>query len=165
MMKIKRMLMPVPKGFSLQALKLPKASSLFSRFFARSARPNGEESIDSVVSSGTVIRGDIAFTGVLRVDGYIEGRLEAQSEQALLVVGESATLRGDVSAVDAVICGLVEGNVVVQRFLELRPGARVIGDVTYCQIEMHVGASVDGRMVHAEDNTVQALLVPGLARA
>jgi len=81
------------------------------------------------------------------------------------VVGETATLRGDVSAVDAVICGLVEGNVVVQRFLELRPGARVIGDVTYCQIEMHVGASVDGRMVHAEDNTVQALIVPSLVRA
>ena len=157
--------MPVSKGFSLQSLKLPKAPNFFSRFFVRSARPNGEESIDSVVSSGTVIRGDIAFTGVLRVDGYIEGRLEAQSEQALLVVGETATLRGDVSAVDAVICGLVEGNVVVQRFLELRPGARVIGDVTYCQIEMHVGASVDGRMVHAEDNTVQALVIPGLGRA
>ena len=157
--------MPVSKGFSLQALKLPKAPNFFSRFFVRSARPNGEESIDSVVSSGTVIRGDIAFTGVLRVDGYIEGRLEAQSEQALLVVGETATLRGDVSAVDAVICGLVEGNVVVQRFLELRPGARVIGDVTYCQIEMQVGASVDGRMVHAEDNTVQALVIPGLGRA
>ena len=157
--------MPESKGFSLQAFKLPKASSMFSRFFERSPRPHGEESIDSVVSSGMVIRGDIAFTGVLRVDGYIEERLEAQSDQALLVVGETATLRGDVSAVDAVICGLVEGNVVVQRFLELRPGARVIGDVTYCQIEMHVGASVDGRMVHAEDNTIKALVVPSLARA
>ena len=157
--------MPVSKGFSLQSLKLPKPATLFSRFFVRSERPHGEESIDSVVSTGMVNRGDIAFTGVLRVDGYIEGRLEAQSEQALLVVGETATLRGDVSAVDAVICGLVEGNVVVQRFLELRPGARVIGDVTYSQIEMHVGASVDGRMVHAEDNTVQSLVVPGLARA
>ena len=157
--------MSVPKGFSLQAIKLPKPSALFSRFFERSARPHGEESIDSVVSSGMIIRGDIAFTGVLRVDGYIEGRLEAQSDQALLVVGETATLRGDVSAVDAIICGLVVGNVVVQRFLELRPGARVIGDVTYCQIEMHVGASVDGRMVHAEDNTIQALVVPTFSRA
>ena len=164
-MKFGRILIPVPKRFSLQALKLPKTSVLFSRFFERSKRPNGEESIDSVISKGMIIRGDIAFTGVLRVDGYIEGRLEAQSEQALLVVGETATLRGDVSAVDAVICGLVEGNVVVQRFLELRPGARVIGDVTYCQIEMHVGASVDGRMVHAEDNTVHALVVPSFSRA
>jgi len=164
-MKFGRILIPVPKRFSLQALKLPKSSALLSRFFERSKRPNGEESIDSVISKGTIIRGDIAFTGVLRVDGYIEGRLEAQSEQALLVVGETATLRGDVSAVDAVICGLVEGNVVVQRFLELRPGARVIGDVTYCQIEMHVGASVDGRMVHAEDNTVHALVVPSFSRA
>jgi hypothetical protein len=155
----------VPKRFSLQALKLPKTSALFSRFFERSQRPNGEESIDSVISKGMIVRGDIAFTGVLRVDGYIEGRLEAQSEQALLVVGETATLRGDVSAVDAVICGLVEGNVVVQRFLELRPGARVIGDVTYCQIEMHVGASVDGRMVHADDSTAHALVVPSFSRA
>lgn len=164
-MKFGRILILVPKRFSLQAFKLPKTSVLFSRFFERSKRPNGEESIDSVISKGTVIRGDIAFTGVLRVDGYIEGRMEAQSEQALLVVGETATLRGDVSAVDAVICGLVEGNVVVQRFLELRPGARVIGDVTYSQIEMHVGASVDGRMVHAEDHTVHALVVPSFARA
>ena len=164
-MKFGRFLIPVPKRFSLQALKLPKTTALFTHFFERSKRPNGEESIDSVVSKGMIIRGDIAFTGVLRVDGYIEGRLEAQSEQALLVVGETATLRGDVSAVDAVICGLVEGNVVVQRFLELRPGARVIGDVTYCQIEMHVGASVDGRMVHAEDNTLHALVLPSFSRA
>jgi cytoskeletal protein CcmA (bactofilin family) len=41
----------------------------------------------------------------------------------------------------------------------------VIGDVTYCQIEMHVGASVDGRMVHAEDNAVQALVIPGVGLA
>ena len=41
---------------------------------------------------------------------------------------------------------------MVQRYLELRPGSRVIGDVTYSRIEMHVGAHIDGRLVPVDDN-------------
>ena len=139
------------KKFSLAVFRLPKRETILSKWSARPTRPTGEESVDSVIAAGTTIRGDITFTGVMRIDGLIDGRVEAQSEQSLLIVGEQAHLRGDISAVDAVICGFVEGNVVIQRFLELRPGARVIGDVTYSRIEVHVGATVDGRMVHAED--------------
>jgi len=142
----------VSKKFPLPAVRLPKWPSVFAKLVKGPVRPSGEEPIDSVISAGTTIRGDIGFSGVMRIDGLIEGRVEAQSEQSLLIVGQQAHLKGDISAVDAVICGMVEGNVVVQRFLELRPGARVVGDVTYSRIEVHVGATVDGRMVHADDH-------------
>jgi cytoskeletal protein CcmA (bactofilin family) len=112
----------------------------------------GAEAIDSIIAAGTAVRGDVFFSGTLRVDGIVDGRIESGGDRALLVVGESAHLRGNISAVDAVVCGLVEGNIVVQRYLELRPGSRVIGDVTYIRIEMHVGAQIDGRLVPVDDN-------------
>lgn len=132
------------------------ASAVRGRSSARSPGPSltGSEGIDSMIAAGTALRGDIAFSGTLRIDGIVDGRIESRGDRALLVVGESAHLRGDISAVDAVVCGLIEGNVVVQRYLELRPGSRVIGDVTYSRIEMHVGARVDGRMVPVDDNLV-----------
>jgi cytoskeletal protein CcmA (bactofilin family) len=117
-----------------------------------SAALTGSEAIDSIIAAGTAVRGDVAFSGTLRIDGIVDGRIESGGDRALLVVGESAHLRGDISAVDAVVCGLVEGNIVVQRYLELRPGSRVIGDVTYSRIEMHVGAQIDGRLVPVDDN-------------
>jgi len=127
------------------------ASAVLGRPSASTAL-TGTEAIDSIIAVGTAVRGDVAFSGTLRIDGFVDGRIESGGDRALLVVGESAHLRGDISAVDAVVCGLVEGNIVVQRYLELRPGSRVIGDVTYGRIEMHVGAQIDGRLVPLDDN-------------
>jgi len=42
----------------------------------------------------------------------------------------------------------VVGPVISGGFLELQAKARVTGDVQYNTIEMHLGAVVEGRMVH-----------------
>jgi cytoskeletal protein CcmA (bactofilin family) len=47
-----------------------------------------------------------------------------------------------------VINGTVIGPVHSSDFLELQPRAKVTGDVEYATIEMHLGAIVQGRLVH-----------------
>jgi cytoskeletal protein CcmA (bactofilin family) len=47
-----------------------------------------------------------------------------------------------------VINGTVTGPVHSSEFLELQPKARVTGDVEYNTLEMHLGAVVQGRLVH-----------------
>jgi cytoskeletal protein CcmA (bactofilin family) len=64
------------------------------------------------------------------------------------VVSEHARIEGEVSVSHVVINGTVIGPVRSGEFLELQPKARVTGDVEYSSIEMHLGAVVQGRLVH-----------------
>jgi cytoskeletal protein CcmA (bactofilin family) len=56
-----------------------------------------------------------------------------------------------------VINGKVDGPVIADDYLELQPKARVTGDVTYKTLEMHVGAVLRGRLLHAEPGTASVV--------
>ena len=47
----------------------------------------------------------------------------------------------------------VSGAVTATDYLELQAKARVNGDVVYRTLEMHVGAIVQGKLIHAEPET------------
>jgi len=105
--------------------------------------------IDSLIGVGTKVVGDIAFGGGLRVDGEIKGNVSSLNEQSsTLVVSEHARIEGDISVSHLVINGTVEGSMCSSDFLELQPHARVTGDVQYNTIEIHLGAVIQGRLVH-----------------
>lgn len=111
--------------------------------------PKAQNRIDSLIGAGTSIEGDISFTGGLRIDGQIKGNVRAVGDQAsTLVVSEHARIEGEVSVSHVVVNGTVIGPVRSGEFLELQPKARVTGDVEYSSIEMHLGAVVQGRLIH-----------------
>jgi len=117
-------------------------------------KPAPQKRIDSLIGAGTTVDGDVTFTGGLRVDGSIRGRVTAiDNEQATLVVSEQARIDGEVRVSHVVINGTVNGPVVAKDYLELQGKARVNGDVTYRTLEMHVGAVVQGKLSHAEQET------------
>ena len=104
--------------------------------------------IDSLIGGGTVVTGDIVFSGGLRIDGTIKGNVHASSGDAsTLVISEQAKVCGEIRVSHLVINGAVEGPVHATDYLELQAKARVKGDIHYHRLEMHVGASVEGRLV------------------
>jgi cytoskeletal protein CcmA (bactofilin family) len=106
-------------------------------------------SIDSLIGVGTTLVGDVTFSGGLRVDGEIKGNVRGVSGQpATLVISENARVEGEVSVSHLVVNGTIIGPVHSSEFLELQTRARVTGDVEYSTIEMHLGAIVQGRLVH-----------------
>jgi cytoskeletal protein CcmA (bactofilin family) len=113
-------------------------------------RPNTPKSrIDTLVGAGTTITGDVVFSGGLRVDGEIRGNIRAVGEQtSTLVVSEHARIEGEIAVSHVVINGTVLGPVVSSGFLELQAKARVTGDLEYNSIEIHLGAVVQGKLVH-----------------
>ncbi|PKO83848.1 MAG: cell shape determination protein CcmA [Betaproteobacteria bacterium HGW-Betaproteobacteria-11] len=116
-------------------------------FGKKSGKPQGQ--IDTLIGAGTSITGDIAFTGGLRVDGEVKGNIHgASDQQTTLVVSEHARIEGEISVSHLVINGTVIGPAHASEFLELQGKARVTGDVEYSTIEMHLGAVVQGRLVH-----------------
>lgn len=105
--------------------------------------------IDSLIGAGTKIDGDITFTGGLRVDGEVKGNVRSTGDGGgTLVVSEHARIEGEIHVSHLVINGTIIGPVYSSDFLELQPRARVTGDVQYNSLEMHLGAIVQGRLVH-----------------
>ena len=117
-------------------------------FLKKSNKPLGR--IDSLIGAGTKVEGDVTFEGGLRVDGEIKGNvIHASGEQhSTLVVSEHARIEGEINVSHLVINGTVIGPVFSSELLELQAHARVTGDVQYNTIEIHLGAVVQGRLVH-----------------
>ena len=106
--------------------------------------------IDSLIGTGTTLHGDIVFTGGLRIDGTVSGSVNASNgEASTLVISERARVSGEIRVSHLVINGEVEGPVHATDYLELQPKARVKGDIHYLRLEMHVGATVEGRLIVA----------------
>jgi len=59
--------------------------------------------------------------------------------------------------------GTIIGPVNVTASVELQPKVRVMGDVDYGMIEIHLGAIVQGRLIHQESigKTVELKLASG----
>lgn len=107
--------------------------------------------IDSLIGNGTRIEGDIFFAGGLRVDGEIKGNVRAESGQpGTLVLSEQARIEGVIEVSHLVVNGAVAGPVYASEYVELQSKSRVTGDVYYKTLEMHVGAIVEGKLVHQE---------------
>jgi cytoskeletal protein CcmA (bactofilin family) len=117
--------------------------------------------IDSLIGVGTRIEGNVNFAGGLRVDGEIVGNVTAVSDQpSTLVVSEQARIEGEIRVSHLVVNGEICGPVYAAEFLELQSRSRVKGDVHYSTLEMHLGAIVDGHLVHrsSEAKTVELKL-------
>ena len=117
--------------------------------------------IDSLIGVGTRIEGNLNFSGGLRVDGEVIGNVTAVSEQpSTLVVSEQARIDGEIRVSHLVVNGEINGPVYASEFLELQSRSRVKGDVHYSTLEMHLGAIVDGHLVHrsSEAKTVELKL-------
>ena len=116
--------------------------------FGKSKNHAPMKRIDSLIGAGTTVTGDIVFAGGLRIDGTVEGNVHASgTEASTLVISEKARVQGEIRVSHLVINGEVEGPVHASDYLELQAKARVKGDVHYQRMEMHVGATVEGRLI------------------
>jgi len=122
------------------------------------SRPQGR--IGSLIGVGTVVEGNVRFSGGLRIDGEVKGNVTAAegASSSTLVLSEQARIEGQVEVAHFVINGTVAGAVTVSESLEMQPRARIVGDVTYAAIEMHQGAVIEGRLVHQASKSVELKL-------
>jgi cytoskeletal protein CcmA (bactofilin family) len=111
--------------------------------------PKPQTRIDSLIGAGTRIEGNVIFAGGLRIDGEVRGDVRSAEGQAgTLVISEHARVEGQIAVAHLVVNGTIAGPVHVSDFVELQPRSRVTGDVHYTAMEMHLGAVVDGQLVH-----------------
>lgn len=111
--------------------------------------------IDTLIGQGTVITGDLVFSGGLHVDGKIIGNVVAEEgSDAMLILSEFGSIEGEVKVPNMVLNGEIIGDVFGTARVELAPKSRINGSVYYNLIEMAIGAEVNGGLVHQSGETV-----------
>lgn len=100
----------------------------------------------STLSQDLHITGNIKTSGDIQVEGTVEGDIRAH----LLTIGETATIKGEVTADDVVVNGRVVGRV---RGLKVRltATARVEGDIIHKTIAIESGAHFEGSVQRQDD--------------
>lgn len=114
----------------------------------------------SLIALGTVIRGDLRFSGTLHLDGRIEGSVLGEGDDAMFTLSEQGQVHGEIRVPHAVINGHVTGDVHVSARLELAPNARIDGDLRYHTLEMAAGAQVNGRISRQAGDAQRELPAP-----
>lgn len=115
----------------------------------------------TLIAEGTRITGDMRFADQLYVNGHVEGDIRAEDgSEALLVISEVGSVKGEIDAPMVVVNGRVEGNVRASNRVELAGNARISGNVYYTLIEMQLGAMVEGQLVHVNEGAAHANVHP-----
>lgn len=108
--------------------------------------PARQRTSPSVLSSDLTVTGNIRTQGDIQIEGNVEGDIRAHQ----LIVGESATIKGEVVADDVIVNGRVIGRV---RGLKVRLSAtaRVEGDIVHKTIAIESGAHFEGSVQRQDD--------------
>ena len=99
-----------------------------------------------MLSSDLTIQGNVLSSGDIQVEGIVEGDIRAHT----LIVGESATVKGEVIAEEVVVHGRVAGRL---RGLKVRlsTSARCEGDIVHKTIAIESGAHFEGSVQRQDD--------------
>lgn len=112
--------------------------------------------IDSLVGAKTDIKGDIVFSGGLRIDGKVKGNISAKGEgNGTLVLSENAVIVGNITVPHVIVNGTVKGNVRAAERIEIQHKGEITGDVYYKVIEMAMGAVVNGSLMREAGDSVR----------
>jgi cytoskeletal protein CcmA (bactofilin family) len=110
---------------------------------------NAKSEIDSLIGIAARIEGDLCFSGGLRIDGEVHGKVSASvGVDSVLIVSAPARFAGVGRCANLVVNGFIAGSVHSTELLELQPKGRIHGDVHYKLLEMHGGALVTGKLTH-----------------
>lgn len=99
------------------------------------------EKLESFIGINSVFKGDIDTKGTLRIDGRMEGNVNAD----WVVFGEKASLNGDVTARGIIVGGRIEGNLKAKEIVEIKSKGQVYGNISTNKLTVAEGGMFDGK--------------------
>ena len=96
--------------------------------------------VDTLISQHCTIEGNLLTQNSVKVDGRIQGNLQAIGQA---IIGEHGLVKGDVHSTDLLVFGRLEGNVRAKA-VQLKPTARILGNIETETLEVEPGAFYQG---------------------
>ncbi len=101
----------------------------------------GSKTLETIIGDGTRIEGEVTVKGTIRIDGIVEGDVNAD----WVVVGESGRVRGNTRTRGIVVGGSVEGNIYAAESVELSGKSSVAGEILTSKLSVAEGAVFEGQ--------------------
>lgn len=109
-------------------------------------RPMRSSSAPSIISADLVVQGTLTSSGDIQIDGKVEGNVNSTG----LVIGDKASIQGDVMAEDVTVRGRVKGSIRARKVL-LASTCHVEGDILHEAFAVETGAFFEGNCRHADN--------------
>ena len=112
------------------------------------------DSVETWIGLDTTFKGNIISNKAVRLDGQMVGNIE-KSEG--VVIGESAEIKGNITAKYIVIGGRIEGNIIATEGIELLDKSVVIGNIQTTILSISEGAFFEGKstMIKQQEDDVE----------
>ena len=122
------------------------------------AKPaSAKNSPATIIAHGVRLEGEFKSQGDVQIEGEVIGTVETS---AMLSIGSEAKVKAGVKAANAVIAGEINGNVYIVNKLELKPTAKITGEVTCAVIVVEAGAKMQGNIKCGFESTTKTVTEP-----
>ena len=105
----------------------------------------------TLISSGTILKGDISSNSDLRIDGTVIGNINSSAK---IIIGNTGVVEGDIAGNQADIVGKVSGNIRAKELLQLRGECVVTGNLFAGKLQIEPTATFNGQC-HMGANIVE----------
>ena len=129
-------------------------NNLKMNFMAKS-EPNLNVNTINRISVGTIIKGEIVSSSDIRIDGTFDGKVQSNGR---VVIGESASVKGDIICENLDLWGTVDGNVYVKDTLSLKQGCTVNGNVHIRRFCVELGSTFNGNCKMITEDEFEKLI-------
>jgi cytoskeletal protein CcmA (bactofilin family) len=104
-------------------------------------RPTPALTGEAHLDRGTKVSGKLSFDGPARIDGEVDGEITSKDS---LHIGETAVVTAQIKAAAIVVGGKVSGDITGTQKIEIRPSAKVVGNLAAPLLSIHEGAQFEG---------------------
>ena len=108
--------------------------------------------LDTLLGKKTSIKGDISFSGVLVLDGTVDGSLIGSKNDDVLTINETGKVIGKIQVANIIVNGTVKGDIISSGKIEVASKAVIEGNVYYKNIEMETGSKINGQLIYQESD-------------
>ena len=105
----------------------------------------------TIIGEGSSIRGDLKISGMVRIEGDIDGNIETNGN---LFVSEKARVRGNIQARSVTVCGIVQGNIIAPEHVQLFATSAVLGDIQTHRLSAEENVLIQGHCIALSDNAL-----------
>lgn len=111
-----------------------------------------DSEIISLLGKGTEIDGDINFSGGMRVDGVVKGKVRSEGS---LIIGASGMIDAEISIRNISINGEFRGIIRASDRVEIHKDGKVFGDIYSPCLIIEAGATFEGRCNMSETEALE----------
>ncbi len=101
------------------------------------------DKLKSFLGTQSELQGELKIKGVLRLDGAVRGRIEADQ----VILSETAFIKGEITAKKIIVGGNVEGTLRATDLIEIRPKGRVTGEIFAEKLVVVEGGQFNGQII------------------